>query len=124
MTQRAEPHGKQRPGVGVYDVIANSVRQRTREIGIRLALGADRRDVLKWILREGMVLALAGGAAGLVGTVALAGLLAGLLYDVRPTDPLTDGIAVVVLVGVAFLACYGPARRATRVDPVTALRAE
>jgi predicted permease len=111
-------------GVGVYGVMAYSVRQRTREIGIRLALGAERRDVLKWIIGEGMTLALTGAAVGLVGTAALAGLLAGLLYDVRPTDPLTYVTAIVVVIGVAFLACYGPARRATRVDPITALRAE
>jgi putative ABC transport system permease protein len=111
-------------GGGVYGTIAYSVKQRTREIGIRLALGAGRRDVVKWILGEGMVLALAGAAAGLVGTVGLAGLLSGLLYDVRPTDPLTYAAAFVTLVGVALLACYVPADRATRVDPVSALRAE
>jgi putative ABC transport system permease protein len=108
----------------VYGVVAYSVMQRTREIGIRLALGAARRDVLKWILREGMALALTGAAAGLVGTVALAGLLASLLYEVRPTDPLTNATAVVVLVVVALLACCGPARPATRVDPIISLRAE
>jgi len=108
----------------VYGVSAYSVRQRTREIGIRLALGAERRDVMKWILREGITLALTGAAVGLVGTAALAGLLAGLLYDVRPTDPLTYATAVVVLLAAAFLACYGPARRATQVDPLTALRVE
>src|SRR5262249_1718742 len=111
-------------GVAVYGVVAYSVMLRTREIGIRLALGAAPRDVLMWILREGMALALTGAAAGLVGTLALAGLLASLLYEVRPTDPITYTTAVALLIVVALVACYGPARHAARVDPITALRAE
>jgi predicted permease len=110
--------------VGIYGVIAYSVKQRTQEIGIRMTLGAQRSDVLRLVVGQGMKLALAGVALGLAGALALAQVLARLLFQVKPTDPLTLLGVVLVLTSVAFLACYLPARRASRIDPMEALRHE
>jgi putative ABC transport system permease protein len=110
--------------LGIYGVMSFLVRERTREIGIRLALGAERRSIQRMIVREGLALAVAGAAAGLVGAVIASRLMAGLLFGVTPTDPPTLTGVALLLVAVALLACYVPARRAVRVDPLIALRYE
>lgn len=111
-------------GVGIYGVISHSVAQRTREVGIRMALGAQTTDVLKLVVRDGLKLVVIGVLVGLGGAVALTRLIATLLFNVTPTDSLTYGTVTVVLIGVALAACYIPARRATKVDPLVALRFE
>jgi putative ABC transport system permease protein len=111
-------------GLGIYGVISYMVSERTHEIGIRLALGADRMSVVKMVLRQGLGLAIAGAAVGFVGALIVSHLMTGLLYGVRPTDPLTFAGVAFLLIGVALLACYIPARRAIRVDPLVALRYE
>jgi predicted permease len=111
-------------GLGIYGVISYVVGERTHEIGIRLALGAQRRNILKMVLRQGLGLAITGAAIGLIGAAIVSHLMVGMLYGVRPTDLATFAGVTVLLVAIATLACYIPARRATRVDPIIALRAE
>jgi putative ABC transport system permease protein len=110
--------------VGIYGVMAYLVTQRTQEIGVRMALGAQKRDVLQLVVSKGMALAIIGTAIGLIASVALTRLMRSLLFEVTPTDWLTVIISSIVLLTVALLACYIPARRATKVDPLTALRYE
>ena len=110
--------------VGIYGVMAYLVSQRTQEIGVRMALGAQKRDVLKLVVGKGMALAVIGTAIGLVASLALTRLMRSLLFEVTPNDWLTFVIVSVALLTVALLACYIPARRATKVDPLIALRYE
>ena len=110
--------------VGIYGVIAYSVAQRSHELGIRIALGARSSELMKMVLGEGLRLALAGVTLGLGLAWALSRFLASLLYGVRATDPLTFAAVPLILIAVALLACYVPARRATKVDPIEALRCE
>jgi putative ABC transport system permease protein len=110
--------------VGISGVVSFSVSQRTREIGVRMALGANKRDVLRLVLNRSMGTAMIGVGLGLAGSFALTRFLSGLLFEVKPMDPFVLGAVVLVLSGVALLASYLPARRATEVDPMTALRCE
>ena len=110
--------------VGIYGVISFSVARRTREIGVRMALGASRADVLRMIVREGMRTAAIGLAAGLVAALALTRVMRSILYEVTATDPAVFAAIALLLAAVAALASYIPARRATRIDPIAALRYE
>ncbi len=110
--------------IGLYGVIAYHVAQRTQEIGIRMALGAQSSNVAWLVLREGMTLTSLGIGAGLMGALALTGVLRQWLYEITPTDPLTYAGITLLLVCVAFLACWWPARRAAKVAPMVALRYE
>jgi putative ABC transport system permease protein len=107
---------------GVFGVMAYSVGRRTHEIGVRIALGADPGAVLKMILNQGLRTIFVGVVIGIIASLLLARTVKSLLFDVTPTDPLTFGLVTLLLVGTALLACYIPARRATRVDPSIALR--
>jgi predicted permease len=110
--------------MGIYGVTNYAVTQRTQEIGIRMALGARMSDVLKLVLRNGMSLTLIGAALGVLGAVGITRVMSSLLFGVEPTDPATFIAVALVLIVVAFIACYIPARRATKVDPLVALRYE
>jgi predicted permease len=110
--------------IGIYGVLAYSVAQRTSEIGLRMALGAQPHQVLRLVLRQGMLLALIGAAVGILVALPVARLASGLLYGVSATDPITYAAITLLLMGVALLACYLPARRATRIDPLVALRVD
>jgi len=109
---------------GIYAMLAFSVAERRREIGVRVALGADRRTIARLVLREGLLVSVAGLAAGSVAALAITRVLEGLLFEVDPADPITFAIVTAGLLLVALLACYLPARQATKVDPVTVLRVE
>jgi putative ABC transport system permease protein len=110
--------------VGIYGVISNSVSQRTHEIGIRMALGAQVTDVLRLVLRQGMLLVLFGVFAGLLGASLLTRVIASMLFEISPTDPITFAAISMLVTVVAVSACYFPARRASRVEPIVALRQE
>ena len=110
--------------VGLYGVISYTVMQRTREIGVRMAMGAQTSDVLRLVIREGMKLALIGASLGFGGALALTRLLKTLLFGVSATDPLTFIVIAALLIIVALLACWIPARRAASMDPLVSLRVE
>ena len=110
--------------IGIYGVVSYLVSQRTHEIGIRMALGAQPRDILREVLSHGGRMAAVGIALGLAASLGLTRLMTSILFGVSPTDPLTLGAVVLILLAVALLACWIPARRAMRVDPMVALRHE
>jgi putative ABC transport system permease protein len=110
--------------VGLYGVLSYTVTQRQREIGVRLALGAQKRNVLSLVIGQGMKLALAGLAIGILSALALTRVIQSLLYGVKSTDPLTFACVSLFLLGVSLLACWLPARRAARLSPLEALKAE
>jgi putative ABC transport system permease protein len=110
--------------IGLYGLMAHSVTERTAEIGLRMALGADRRDVLRMIVRSGLSMIAIGAIGGLASAATLAGTLRGLLFGIQPLDPLTFASVVLLLLTTAAVACLVPAWRAVRIPPATALRAE
>jgi putative ABC transport system permease protein len=110
--------------VGIYGVMSYSVSRRTHEFGLRLALGAERDDVLKLVVRQGLKLSLVGVVIGIAGALAMTRLVSGFLYGVKASDPLTFAAVSLLLILVALAASYMPARRATAVDPMAALRYE
>jgi putative ABC transport system permease protein len=110
--------------IGLYGVLSYTVTQQTAEFGVRVALGATPRDILRVVFRKGFMLLGLGAAFGLVGAFGLSRLISGLLFQVRPLNIPTFGLATLALMGIAAIACYMPARRATRIDPINALRRE
>jgi ABC-type antimicrobial peptide transport system permease subunit len=110
--------------VGIYGVIAYSVSQRTREIGIRMALGAQRKTLTAMFVRQGLLLTGIGIVFGLAGAFAAMRLMSSLLFNVSPADPITYAAMTIGILAIAYMACYLPSRRAATVDPVDALRAE
>jgi ABC-type antimicrobial peptide transport system permease subunit len=110
--------------VGIYGVIAYAVEQRAHEFSIRTALGAGRRDIIRLVVREGLIVTVAGIVIGIGAAFALTRLIANQLYGVTPMDPLTIATVALILAGVAMLACVIPARHAAEVDPLRALRVE
>jgi putative ABC transport system permease protein len=110
--------------IGLYGVLSYAVTQRTQEIGVRMALGADRRDVLLMVIGRGMKFTLVGAGAGLVASLALTRFMKGMLFGVTASDPLTFATVAALLLAVAWLACWIPARRATQIDPLAALRCD
>ncbi len=111
-------------GIGIYGILSYSVRQRTQEMGIRMALGATQKQILQLIVNQGMRLALIGAAIGVAASFGVTRFLQSLLYAIAPTDLLTFAVVPLIVLGVALLACYAPARRATLVNPIVALRNE
>jgi predicted permease len=110
--------------IGIYGVISYAVAQRTNEIGVRMAMGAERTDVVLMVVRQGMILSLVGVAVGLVGALVATRVMEGILFNISTRDPWAYGLVSIVVVVVALLASYLPARRASRVDPMQALRSE
>ena len=110
--------------VGIYGVLSYNVSQRHREIGVRMALGAEQRDILRLVVRQGLLLTMVGVALGIAGALAVTRLLTSLLFGIKPTDPIAYTGVSLLLVLVAFVACWVPARRATRQDTMVALRYE
>jgi ABC-type antimicrobial peptide transport system permease subunit len=110
--------------VGIYAILHFTVSQRSREFGVRIALGATRQDLFRLVVGQGLRLPAVGVAAGLVGAFAVSRLLEHLLFQVSPSDPTTFGGVGILLMAVALLACWIPARRATRIDPIAALRCD
>jgi predicted permease len=110
--------------VGIYGVMSYSVTQRTQELGVRMALGAQRRDIFSLVLKQGIILALIGVVIGIAGAIGLSKALASVLYGISATDPVTFILVAVIMVAVALVACFFPARKATKVDPLTAMRYE
>jgi ABC-type antimicrobial peptide transport system permease subunit len=109
---------------GIYGLLSYEVTRRTREIGIRMAIGAQQKDVVGMVVREGLLVALAGAVMGAGASFAVSGLVKGIVYDVRTGDPVTLAAVTGILLVVALAACFLPARRATKVDPLVALRYE